>query len=87
MDIKPSASMRRGLGANNKIVESEGSRSRNLGFAMTEKGIDERVSRPEISSFDRILLAYALRFYAFSTNLNERMASDLEIYVEKISTG
>ena len=32
--------MRRGSGANNKIVESEGSRCRNLGF---EKGIEERV--------------------------------------------
>ena len=34
---------RRGLGVNNKIVESEGSQSGNLGFAMTEKEIDERV--------------------------------------------
>ena len=34
---------RRGLGANDKIVESEGSQSGNLGFAMTEKDIDERV--------------------------------------------
>jgi kinesin family member 22 len=32
---------RRGLGVNDKIVESEGSSSR--GFAMTEKDIDERV--------------------------------------------
>jgi kinesin family protein 22 len=34
---------RRELGVNDKIVESEGSRSGNLGFAMTEKDIDERV--------------------------------------------
>ena len=34
---------RRGLGVNDKIVESEGNQSGNLGFAMTEKDIDERV--------------------------------------------
>ena len=34
---------RRGLGLNDKIMESEGSRSGNPGFAMTEKDIDERV--------------------------------------------
>jgi kinesin family protein 22 len=34
---------RRGLGVNDKIVESEGSRSGSLGFAMTEKDIDDRV--------------------------------------------
>ena len=34
---------RRGLGVNDKTVESEDSRSGDLGFAMTEKDIDERV--------------------------------------------
>ena len=34
---------RRGLGQNDKILESEGSRPGNPGFAMTEKDIDERV--------------------------------------------
>jgi kinesin family protein 22 len=34
---------RRGLGMNDKILESDGSRSGNLGFAMSEKDIDERV--------------------------------------------
>ena len=35
--------LRRGLGVNDKVLESEGNRSGNLGFAMTEKDIDERV--------------------------------------------
>ena len=34
---------RRGSGVNDKMVKSEGGRSGNLGFAMTEKDIDERV--------------------------------------------
>jgi kinesin family protein 22 len=34
---------RRGLGVNDKIMESEGSRPESLGFSMTEKDIDERV--------------------------------------------
>jgi kinesin family protein 22 len=35
--------LKRGLGVNEKNLESEGNRSGNLGFAMTEKDIDERV--------------------------------------------
>lgn len=34
---------KRGLGVNEKISELEGKGSGNLGFAMTEKDIDERV--------------------------------------------
>jgi hypothetical protein len=35
--------LRRGLVVNDKVLEPEGNRSGNLGFAMTEKDIDERV--------------------------------------------
>ncbi|KAF8813107.1 kinesin-like protein [Phlegmacium glaucopus] len=37
--------LRTGLGVNEKILESESNRSGNLGFAMTEKDIDERISK------------------------------------------